>query len=561
MHGVPIYVKGGVWTNLEDQILKAAIQKYGTHSWNKVASLLQKKSGKQCQNRWNEYLNPRLNFEKWSKEDDVKLLRLGKLLPNQWRTIGDMMGRTAQLCLDRYNKLLEEDGEQDTLRVGEFNPNADTQAARPDREELEDDEREMLAEARARLLNTQGKKATRKIRERMLEESKRVAYLQKRRELKQAGVDSKIRAPKKKFATQLDYNKEIPYEQAPVGGIYDTTEEDQRLKAQLEKFEKQVDKKGLRSTAATKKSTGKKKRVLEDASDKKIVGVDNVVNNEYKKPKLELPPSGTVAESSSSSVAAIRKEILANRSQGSIFDVDPSSTALISPPAPTLKSKPKAFLTRLFAQLPAPKNDFELVFEDDQVTSPNSPASPNGSQDLPSTAEDHAVDVLLPWTCESLERNDLTIPSPVPEVKDEVDHFYNLHIEAKRTETDTYENPALLQIRDSLLNSISAEEQNDHNPQVEVLLSKRPSPEALRTRIQQLQTSILSMSNQENPPASIIEQTLQASCDLTSTLLPKLLSNGHSYHLNYAKYQNEHLTIEERKAAMQLLIQSQCSST
>ena len=49
-------------------------------------------------------------------------------------------------------------------------------------------EKEMLSEARARLANTQGKKAKRKARERQLEEARRLAALQKRRELKEAGI-------------------------------------------------------------------------------------------------------------------------------------------------------------------------------------------------------------------------------------------------------------------------------------------------------------------------------------------------------------------------------------
>jgi hypothetical protein len=51
-------------------------------------------------------------------------------------------------------------------------------------------EKEMLSEARARLANTQGKKAKRKARERQLEEARRLAMLQKRRELKAAGIMS-----------------------------------------------------------------------------------------------------------------------------------------------------------------------------------------------------------------------------------------------------------------------------------------------------------------------------------------------------------------------------------
>lgn len=211
MPPVPIYVKGGVWTNVEDQILKAAVQKYGTHQWSKVASLLQKKTARQSELRWNEYLNPKLNFTEFSKEEDAQLLDLARELPNQWRTIADMMARPAQVCVERYNRLLESEdsggaalstGVTD-LKVGDINPNAETQMARPDNGDLEDEEKEMLAEARARLLNTQGKKATRKIRERMLEESKRIAELQKRRELKQAGINVAIKKPKKNTAPTL----------------------------------------------------------------------------------------------------------------------------------------------------------------------------------------------------------------------------------------------------------------------------------------------------------------------------------------------------------------------
>ena len=114
MPPVPIYVKGGVWSNLEDQILKAAIQKYGTHQWSKVASLLQRKTAKQCESRWDEFLNPKLNFQEFDRKEDAKLLDLAKKLPNQWRTIADLMGRPAHFCIERYNKLLETPGDEES---------------------------------------------------------------------------------------------------------------------------------------------------------------------------------------------------------------------------------------------------------------------------------------------------------------------------------------------------------------------------------------------------------------------------------------------------------------
>lgn len=239
-------VKGGVWTNAEDEILKASVSKYGLHQWARVSSLLQRKTPKQCKARWNEWLDPSIKKIEWSKEEDEKLLHLAKLMPTQWRTIAPLVGRTANQCLERYQKLLDEAEQRETaggldltgidggeaqaptaddvrkLRPGEVDPNPESKPAKPDTIDLDEDEKEMLSEARARLANTQGKKAKRKARERQQEESRRLATLQKRRELKTAGINIKVVTRKK---GQMDYNADIPFEKAPAAGFYDTTEE------------------------------------------------------------------------------------------------------------------------------------------------------------------------------------------------------------------------------------------------------------------------------------------------------------------------------------------------
>lgn len=238
-------VKGGVWTNAEDEILKASVSKYGLHQWARVSSLLQRKTPKQCKARWNEWLDPSIRKIEWSKEEDEKLLHLAKLMPTQWRTIAPLVGRTANQCLERYQKLLDEAEQREAgglglmgpdggetqaptaddvrrLRPGEVDPNPESKPAKPDTIDLDEDEKEMLSEARARLANTQGKKAKRKARERQQEESRRLATLQKRRELKTAGINIKVVTRKK---GQMDYNADIPFEKAPALGFHDTTEE------------------------------------------------------------------------------------------------------------------------------------------------------------------------------------------------------------------------------------------------------------------------------------------------------------------------------------------------
>jgi pre-mRNA-splicing factor CDC5/CEF1 len=232
-------------TNAEDEILKVAVSKYGLNQWARISSLQQRKTAKQCKARWTQWLDPAIKKTEWSKEEDEKLLHLAKLLPQQWLTIAPRVGRTAQQCIERYDRLLSdaqarendelgltgpEGGESQApsaddvrrLRPGEVDPDPESKPARPDTVDMDEDEKEMLSEARARLANTQGKKAKRKARERQLEESRRLAALQKRRELKNAGINIKISHRKK---GEMDYNADIPFEKKAAPGFYDTQEE------------------------------------------------------------------------------------------------------------------------------------------------------------------------------------------------------------------------------------------------------------------------------------------------------------------------------------------------
>lgn len=295
-----IQIKGGVWRNTEDEILKAAVMKYGKNQWSRIASLLHRKSAKQCKARWFEWLDPSIKKTEWSREEDEKLLHLAKLMPTQWRTIAPIVGRTAAQCLERYEILLDqaqkkEDDPENTddprkLKPGEIDPNPENKPARPDPIDMDEDELEMLSEARARLANTQGKKAKRKAREKQLEEARRLAALQKRRELRAAGIEVRKRRRRRRG---VDYNEEIPFEKKPAPGFYNTANEEVDQEELNFKRLRMQDLDGLRRDEQEerdrKKDRQRQKKRKENDMPGAIAAVNKLSEPLKKRSKLVLP--------------------------------------------------------------------------------------------------------------------------------------------------------------------------------------------------------------------------------------------------------------------------------
>lgn len=162
------------WTNVEDEVLKAAISKYGLNQWARVASLLANRSAKAAKARWMEFLDPSISKLEWTKAQDEKLLHLCKIFPQQYRTIAPLVGRTSSQCLIRYQTLLDEaekaeSGDLGLTGVGEESqaPTGPDQVRRlrpeerdmypelqptlPDAVDMDEEDLEALSEARARL--------------------------------------------------------------------------------------------------------------------------------------------------------------------------------------------------------------------------------------------------------------------------------------------------------------------------------------------------------------------------------------------------------------------------
>ena len=268
----------------------------------------------------------------WSREEEEKLLHLAKLMPAQWKTIGPLVGRTATQCQEHYEKLLDEaaaasvahhqedanaagGGETENLRaqplrVGQIDSHPESKPARPDPIDMDEDEIEMLQEARARLANTQGKKAKRKAREKMLEQAKRLSELQKRRELKQAGLlSSQAKKQARRKSRDIDLGVEIPFHKPAPAGFHDVSGEASRSETLRQEKLKSVNFKKIneqqyrsrdREAAQAKKREEARLRTLERSNMQYVVAEVSKKNdplNIRKRGPLDLPePSVTDQE-------------------------------------------------------------------------------------------------------------------------------------------------------------------------------------------------------------------------------------------------------------------------
>lgn len=367
---VRVFIKGGVWKNSEDEILKAAVQKYGKQQWARVASLLNRKSAKQCKARWHEWLDPSVRKVEWSRAEEEKLLHLAKLMPAQWKTIAPLVGRTASQCQEHYESLLDQaagasaaDGEEGgvaslrNFQPGQIDSHPETKPARPDPIDMDEDEIEMLQEARARLANTQGKKAKRKAREKMLAQAKRLADLQKRRELKQAGLlSSAARKKVKRKSRDIDLGVEIPFHKPAPVGFHDTSAEAARGEAIRQKRLKSVDYKQVnenqyrtrdREAAQAKKREQARLRALEKSNMQYVVAQVSKENDPLetrKRGKLELP-APAVSDQELGQLAKLQANQQAGTGGGSL-DPNSATRALLGDysdrPLPTPMRTPAA---------------------------------------------------------------------------------------------------------------------------------------------------------------------------------------------------------------------------
>lgn len=96
------------WTRAEDELLTLVVEASGIKNWTKIAGHLNGRTGKQCRERWLNYLDPSIKREVWTQEEDIELIELHRKYGNKWAQFAKVLvGRTDNAIKNRWNSTLK----------------------------------------------------------------------------------------------------------------------------------------------------------------------------------------------------------------------------------------------------------------------------------------------------------------------------------------------------------------------------------------------------------------------------------------------------------------------
>lgn len=95
------------WTLVEDKKLTEIILKAKSINWSNIAAKMGTRNARQCQERWEYYLNPNVNNSPWTAEEDALLMEKYSLIGSRWTEIAKFFDRRTNTNVkNRYLALI-----------------------------------------------------------------------------------------------------------------------------------------------------------------------------------------------------------------------------------------------------------------------------------------------------------------------------------------------------------------------------------------------------------------------------------------------------------------------
>ena len=100
-------IKKGKWNEDEDKFLMELVSVYGKN-WEKISRRMKYRSGKQIRDRYKNILDPNINKDKFTKEEDCLLISLHHKHGNLWTFMSKYFkGRTGEMLKNRFHSSLK----------------------------------------------------------------------------------------------------------------------------------------------------------------------------------------------------------------------------------------------------------------------------------------------------------------------------------------------------------------------------------------------------------------------------------------------------------------------
>lgn len=125
-------LRPGIWSVQEDELLVKLINK-GGEKWGHISNILNRdihnnlkiRSGKQCKERWNNYLNPGVNRGPWQNYEDAEILKHFRQHGKKWSVIAKLVERRTESAVKNRIKSLLNKIKQNLATLDDLNTGID----------------------------------------------------------------------------------------------------------------------------------------------------------------------------------------------------------------------------------------------------------------------------------------------------------------------------------------------------------------------------------------------------------------------------------------------------